>query len=134
MGQVSLISGIIVVATFFVSSIVLLDDDDRVKPVPLAGPVPQDEAVASTVSPKVVEETRAVEVGSGGSALATAAFGLSALQPETFNGEIVLDIIEASPLEFSEKDRLTAKLMAAKAGNAELPRVLADIRMSLAIE
>ena len=75
-----------------------------------------------------------LEVGTTGSALATAAFGLDALQPETFNSEIVLDIIEASPLHFSEKDRLTAKLIAAEAGHGELPRVLADIRISLAVE
>ncbi len=82
------------------------------------------------------ETTRATElvVGSTGTALATAAFGLSALQPETFNSQIVIDIIEASPLAYGEKDRLTAKLMAAKAGRAELPRVLEDIRISLAVE
>ena len=75
-----------------------------------------------------------LEIGTTGSALATAAFGLSALQPETFNIQIVRDIIEASPLAYSEKDRLTAKLMAAEAGNAHLPRVLADIRVSLALD
>ncbi len=75
-----------------------------------------------------------LEIGTTGSALATAAFGLSALQPETFNSQIVRDIIEASPLAYSEKDRLTAKLMAAEAGNAQLPRVLADIRVSLALD
>ena len=69
-----------------------------------------------------------------GSALSTAAFGLSALQPETYNGEIVLDIIDASPLDGSEKDRLSAKLLAAEAGHARLPDVLADIRLALAVE
>lgn len=80
------------------------------------------------------DEASRLEDGTIGSALATAAFGLSALQPETFNSEIVLDIIDASPLGYAEKDRLTARLMAAKAGRAELPSVLADIRSSLAIE
>lgn len=75
-----------------------------------------------------------LENASTGSALATAAFGLSALQPETFNSEIVLDIIDASPLAYGEKDRLSAKLFAATSGNAELPRVLEDIRISLAVE
>ena len=75
-----------------------------------------------------------LQVGSTGSALATAAFGLSALQPETFNSQIVRDIIEASPLAYTEKDRLTAKLIAAEMGRAELPRVLTDIRVSLAVE
>lgn len=69
-----------------------------------------------------------------GSALATAAFGLSALQPETFNPEIVRDIIEAAPLDNGEKDRLTAKLSAAIAGHADLPHVLSDIRTTLAVE
>ncbi len=75
-----------------------------------------------------------LEIGDTGSALATAAFGLSALQPETFNSEIVRDIIEASPLAYSEKDRLTAKLLSAQAGRGELPQVLEDIRISLAVE
>lgn len=69
-----------------------------------------------------------------GSALATAAFGLSALQPETFNADIVRDIIEAAPLDNGEKDRLTAKLSAAVAGHADLPHVLSDIRTRLAVE
>lgn len=79
-------------------------------------------------------ESRAVTLDDTGSALATAAFGLSALQPETFNSQMVRDIIEASPLAYGEKDRLTAKLLAAEAGQAELPRVLEDIRVSLAVE
>jgi hypothetical protein len=124
MGQLNWISGIVVVATFVVCAILLLREESKVNPVPLAVPIVSE----------ATETTRELQVGSNGSALATAAFGLSALQPETFNGDIVLDIIEASPLEYSEKDRLAAKLMAAKAGNAELPRVLSDIRMSLAIE
>lgn len=124
MGQVNWISGSMFVALFLVCALFLLDKEAKVRPIPLAQPVMSDDA----------EISRGVHVGSSGSALATAAFGLSALQPETFNGEMVLDIIEASPLEYSEKDRLTAKLMAAKAGNAQLPRVLEDIRTSLAVE
>ena len=69
-----------------------------------------------------------------GSALASAAFGLSALQPETYNGEIVLDIIDASPLERVEKVRLTANLEAAEEGRADLGAVLSDVRVSLAVE
>ena len=69
-----------------------------------------------------------------GDALSAAAFGLSALQPETYNGEIVLDIIDASPLDGGEKDRLSAKLLAAEAGHARLPDVLEDIRLALAVE
>jgi hypothetical protein len=89
----------------------------------------QDVTVEAGTGPFVELQT-----GSAGSALATAAFGLSALQPETYNGEVVLDIIEASPLEYAEKDRLTAMLMSAEAGQGELPEVLEDIRISLAIE
>lgn len=73
-------------------------------------------------------------IGSSGSALASAAFGLSALQPETYNGEIVLDIIDASPLESAEKQRLAAKLDAAEMGYADLNLVLSDVRVSLAVE
>ncbi len=69
-----------------------------------------------------------------GSALASAAFGLSALQPETYNGEIVLDIIDASPLEHLEKVRLAANLQAAEAGRADLGAVLTDVRVSLAVD
>lgn len=91
------------------------------------------QAPTATARPEVKSEQ--FDFGtSSGSALSTAAFGLSALQPETFNGQIVLDIIEASPLDLGEKDRLIAKLIAAKSGRANLPRVLSDIRVSLAIE
>lgn len=82
----------------------------------------------------LVAEPRVLTSGDAGSALATAAFGLSALQPETYDGELVLDLIDASPLAVGEKDRLTAKLIAAEAGHGELPTVLADIRTSLAVE
>ena len=95
-----------------------------------AGPV----AFTEDHVPPMLEDVQRLENAATGSALATAAFGLSALQPETFNSQIVLDIIEASPLAYGEKDRLSAKLFAATAGRAELPRVLADIRVSLAVE
>lgn len=73
-------------------------------------------------------------VGATGSALATAAFGLSALQPETYNAQLARDVIEASSIELTEKDRLTAKLHAADAGYAELPLVLQDVRHTLAVD
>lgn len=73
-------------------------------------------------------------IGTNGSALASAAFGLSALQPETYNGEIVLDIIDASPLNIAEKERLAERLFAAETGDADLRRVLSDVRVSLAVE
>lgn len=94
--------------------------------------------VAASVEVAFVEpeigQPAELAVGSTGSALATAAFGLSALQPETYNGEIVLNIIKASPLEMMEKDRLSAKLIAAESGHGELPQVLAAIRVSLAVD
>ena len=87
----------------------------------------------ATAEPEV-GDAESFFVGSPGSALASAAFGLEALQPETYNGEIVLDIIDASPLERAEKRRLTASLEAAEAGRAHLPSVLQEVRLSLAVE
>ncbi len=81
-----------------------------------------------------IGKAQTFEIGSNGSALASAAFGLEALQPETYNEEIVLDIIDASPLERAEKLRLTASLEAAEAGRADLQSVLTDVRSSLAVE
>lgn len=81
-----------------------------------------------------ISEPEAFFIGNSGSALASAAFGLSALQPETYNGEIVLDIIGASPLEHHEKMRLATSLRAAEAGRADLHRVLSEVRVSLAVE
>lgn len=123
MGHAEIMSGTALAAVLAVGLAITIEDNNRPEPVALR------EALRPAVAP-VVE----LDTGSTGSALATAAFGLSALQPETFNSEVVIDIIEASPLGYSEKDRLTAKLMAAEAGNAELPEVLADIRVSLAVE
>ena len=73
-------------------------------------------------------------LGSDGSALSAAAFGMSALQPETYNGEIVLDIIQASPLTDDDKVRLASNLRAAESGQRELASVLADVRFALAVE
>ena len=69
-----------------------------------------------------------------GSALATAAFGMSALQPETYNGELVIELLKASPLADEDKARLVASLNAAEVGKGDLPSVLADVRTALAIE
>lgn len=124
MGRVVWIAGLCLVAVSAIGIAVQTSEQPDVEPLALATPqaVPQ---------PPI---SRPVTLDSTGSALATAAFGLSALQPETFNSQIVRDIIEASPLAYGEKDRLTAKLHAAEAGQAELPQVLSDIRVSLAIE
>jgi hypothetical protein len=102
-------------------------DSPRLAPDALASA--EQVSVAQTV-PLAVELSPRVT----GSALSAAAFGLSALQPETYNGEIVIDIIDASPLDMRDKDRLTAKLLAAEAGHAKLPDVLEDIRLALAVE
>ncbi len=72
--------------------------------------------------------------GSWGSALASAAWGMSALRPETYNGEIVIDLLEASPLSESDRDAFEADLAAAELGRADLDEVLADIRMALALD
>lgn len=74
------------------------------------------------------------DFGSSGRALAAAAFGLSALQPDTYNGELVLEIIDASHLDEVEKQELAANLAAAEAGRAELDDVLANVRVALAVE
>ncbi len=124
MGRVVWITGLCLVAISAIGLAVETQDEPTIDAVALAVPQARPEPPVS----------RPVTLGSTGSALATAAFGLSALQPETFNSQMVRDIIEASPLDYSEKDRLTAKLHAAEAGQAELPRVLSDIRVSLAIE
>lgn len=73
-------------------------------------------------------------VGRGGDALAMAAFGMSALQPETYNGELVLGIIEASPLDSAEKVKLARNLEAAESGEVELAVVLQDVRIALAVD
>ncbi|MBT8417522.1 MAG: hypothetical protein KJO42_08780 [Silicimonas sp.] len=89
----------------------------------------------------VVEETiivarqdTALDVGSRGSALAVAAFGLAALQPDTYDGQLVLEIIDASHLDASAKRALERDLEAAEAGRADLDDVLEDVRVALAVE
>jgi hypothetical protein len=74
------------------------------------------------------------DFGSSGNAISVAAFGLSALQPDTYNGELVLEIIDASHLDEEEKDSLAAELAAAEAGRADLDEVLEDVRVALALE
>jgi hypothetical protein len=105
-------------------------------------------AVASSGadSPEPLEEnyevaTAVPEIGkpiefpsTNGSALATAAFGMSALQPETYNEEIVMDIIKASPLNDADKSRLAGYLAAAESGDADLSDVLSNVRVALAVE
>jgi hypothetical protein len=83
--------------------------------------------------PAFVPELRVVEVDADGAALATAAFGMEALQPETFDEEMVLDIISVSPLQPLTKSRLAEKLDAAEAGEADLVVVLSEIRTALAL-
>lgn len=74
------------------------------------------------------------DFGSSGRALAAAAFGLSALQPDTYNGELVLEIIDASHLGEAEKQELADELAAAEAGRADLDEVLEEVRIALAVE
>ncbi len=124
MGRVFWISSACCAAALLIGTGIAVDQAGQIEPVALVDGYAQPEVGSATE----------LELGNTGSKLATAAFGLSALQPETFNSEIVRDIIEASPLAYGEKDRLTAKLIAAQAGRAELPEVLEDIRISLAVE
>ncbi len=95
---------------------------------------PADDAYETAYAEPDIGAPAQLSVGSNGSALSAAAFGMSALQPETYNGEIVLDIIEASPLASADKVRLTSNLRAAESGKRELARVLADVRFALAVE
>lgn len=124
MGRVIWISGACVAVALLVGAGIAGDPYEQVETA----------SVADSYAEPDVGSAAELELGDTGSALASAAFGLSALQPETFNGEIVRNIIEASPLAYSEKDRLVAKLISAQAGRGELPRVLEDIRVSLAVE
>ncbi len=101
--------------------------DEAARANALAGPVE-----SAPVAPIGVPEDS--DFGSSGRALAAAAFGLMALQPETYDGELVLEIIDASPLDEARKDELTANLEAAEAGSADLHEVLADVRTALAVE
>ena len=94
---------------------------------------PSTEVLTTSYVVSEIAEPEAFFIAANGSALASAAFGLSALQPETYNSEIVLDIIDASPLEHAEKERLAASLVAAESGNADLNLVLTAIRVSLAV-
>jgi len=84
------------------------------------------------LSARTAPET--TELGSSGRAISTAAFGLSALQPATYNGEVVLEIIDASHLDETAKRDLVQDLAAAESGHADLHEVLADVRVALAVE
>lgn len=92
------------------------------------------EAVSPIATPDVSESVRLPALGQSGSALATAAFGMSALQPETYDGDMVASIIAASPLEEVEKVQLTSNLQQAEIGQADLNRVLSDVRSALAVD
>lgn len=92
------------------------------------GPSISDGAAPILYAPRVEP------VSTSGQALAAAAFGLSALQPETYDGELVLEIIDASHLGAAEKRELADDLAAAEAGRADLDDVLEDVRIALAVE
>lgn len=70
---------------------------------------------------------------SSGSALATAAFGMSALQPETYDRDVVMDIIQASPLSQPDKSRLAGYLNNAETGAEKLSVALKNVRIALAV-
>ena len=120
MGQVVWISGVLVAAA-------------AVWTVTSAGAERPEEIDlnAAFVEPEIGEPE--VLPAKTGSALATAAFGMQALQPETYDGEMVVDLIKASPLTDYEKSRLTGKLEEAEAGEADLSDVLTNVRIALAV-
>ena len=92
------------------------------------------EVTTQVVAPEIDKTEYIPSVGQSGSALATAAFGMSALQPETYDGDMVASIIAVSPLEELEKVQLTSSLRQAESGYADLHSVLSDVRSALAIE
>ena len=79
-------------------------------------------------------EPLVLELRENSSALAAAAFGLSALQPETYDGDIVMEIIHASHLNATQKKELTAVLLAVEEGQGDLVNILQDVRVALAVE
>ncbi|CAN0584545.1 unnamed protein product, partial [Ectocarpus sp. 12 AP-2014] len=85
------------------------------------------------VAAKASDTVNLLPVKQSGFALATAAFGMSALQPETYDGDMVASIIAASPLEEVEKVQLTSNLQEAEQGDADLHIVLSDVRSALAV-
>lgn len=110
-----------------------LERPDRAESV-AATDVPRAEVVVAEVQPEIGEAEHLPPLGQSGFALATAAFGMSALQPETYDGDMVASIIAASPLEELEKVQLTSSLQAAERGKADLHSVLSDVRSALAVE
>ena len=124
MGHLMWISGMVAAMAVFLG--ISLDEADQTGTV-AAGK-------QSAYARPEIAKPASFTVHSSGSALATAAFGMSALQPETYDGEMVLDIIDASPLAAIEKSQLYAALRAAEDGRGSLEEALADIRVALAIE
>ena len=112
-----------------VGAVIGLTSFSTTPPVVGTADVPAETEPVRTAGEPLVED-----VGSSGRALAAAAFGLSALQPDTYNGELVLEIIDASHLDESEKQELVAELAAAEAGRADLDDVLEEVRVALAVE
>jgi len=96
-------------------------------------PTASESYATAYVEPDIGEPI-ALDQSVTGSALAAAAFGMSALQPETYNGELVLDIINASHLAFDKKVKLAADIQAAEAGQTDLARVLSSVRVELAVD
>ena len=94
----------------------------------------EDDSQYVLAPPAQLGEPLVVEFREYGSALVAAAFGLSALQPETYDGDIVLEIIHASHLNATEKEELTAVLLAAEEGQGDLVNVLQNVRVALAVE
>lgn len=124
----------IMAAAAAVGAVIGLTSLSHQDPVPAAAIAPQAEEPAVAEARSDVGEPEVVEFGGSGSALAAAAFGLSALQPETYDGELVLDIIDASHLDQVAKEELAADLAAAEKGRADLDDVLEEVRIALAIE
>ncbi|MEO9825012.1 MAG: hypothetical protein ABJF50_11410 [Paracoccaceae bacterium] len=121
------------VASAAVVIFVLSEGADQVESVEAAQLAYADTTVHSA-TPDIGTPEDLPDLSHSGFALATAAFGMSALQPETYDGDLVASIIAASPLEEVEKVQLTSNLQQAEEGDADLHRVLSDVRSALAVD
>ena len=95
---------------------------------------PENEEISLGFAEPEIGEPEVLSPFGTSSALITAAFGMEALQPDTYDGALVMDLIDASPLEETAKLRLSVNLAAAEAGRADLESVLTDVRVALAVE
>lgn len=96
-------------------------------------PITDKTPLFAEVSPKPVAPAVLPPLRSG-EALIAAAYGFEALQPESYDRDIVIELIEASPLDAPVKAGLAEELSAAEMGYLSLDAVLSDVRIALSVE